>query len=335
VCVIAAQKGATPPNSRITEVTVVYAIPNIPAPPAKQLALQTRGGYVFLLDVLTVNGSIYYLTSHEGSYPPAIAEAQVIGIQVVSLGGGSSQIIVTLKGRNPFSISDGVEFQDMADATFLEGVKMTVSATSIDQIVGTIAVALSNYGPAAEDGIVGNDGDVSYKPRIVSAGPFTLTRTLQTDGGPIVLENISGNTIQRNVMNAIANDELEGALAIFRVYDFILGSIFELHGKLSHQPHDESIAQFNIGQLLDPSAQNLPLRVSSDLCTWIYKSDVCGSTGTATSCPKTQQACKSAARDAFPRFNGSGSPPSLLELSSIQFQSPKPTLVRVSRKANI
>ena len=61
VRVFASEPGAATKNAVITQVRVFYAVPNIPAPPEQQFTLQTRSGNVILLDVQTVNGSIYYL----------------------------------------------------------------------------------------------------------------------------------------------------------------------------------------------------------------------------------------------------------------------------------
>lgn len=177
-----------------------------------------------------------------------------------------------------------------------------------------------------------NDGVLLvYQPWLVSAGPFTFSRSLSRDGGQIVIQNVSGNTLERDTLKALRNDEFEGALAVFRIYDHLAGTRMEFHGLLSQQSVDESKATFKLGQLLDPTQVDIPQRVSSTRCTWIYKSDVCGSVGTAPSCPKTPEACKDPRRDAFHRFNGFGSPP-LPQLSSIQFQQPQPSAVRISKK---
>lgn len=178
------------------------------------------------------------------------------------------------------------------------------------------------------------DGPVSYQPYIVSAGPFTLTRSLRTDGGEIVVQNLSGNTVERDVLKALRADEFEGALAIFRVWDFITGTRFEFHGTLRLQSALPTQISFQLTQLLDATLQDIPQRAYSDRCTWIYKTDVCGSTGTAESCPKSAPACKDPRRAAFHRFNGIVSGPQITEISSIQYQQQIPVSFQKTRKVN-
>lgn len=172
------------------------------------------------------------------------------------------------------------------------------------------------------------DTEAQYFPYLISAGPFGFTRTLRADAGEIVVQNISGNLIERDVMKILRDDEFEGALAIFRLYDWIAGVRFEFHGTLSAPEFDQTKASFKITQIFDTNSQNIPFRQYSSVCTRIYKSPRCGSTGTATMCPKTVPACKDPRRAAFHRFDGVSFSPFFTQISPIQYVTAiKPGLI--------
>lgn len=145
----------------------------------------------------------------------------------------------------------------------------------------------------------------TYKPWIKSVGVFRRSKSMATDAGDIVVQNLSGNLIDRDVAKAMRDKEFEGALAIVRfmlplsqiVYD-------EYHGTLSEQSSNELEASFRHLQLLDTSQRQIPDRDYSVACSLRFKSQSCGSTGSATTCPKTLTACQDASRAAQERFNG-------------------------------
>jgi hypothetical protein len=142
-----------------------------------------------------------------------------------------------------------------------------------------------------------------YRPWIKSIGPFNLSRSLATDAGEIMLQNISGNTIERDFAKVLANQEMEGALAIFRLWNPLLNDVmWEMHGTLSEAGADEIEGRFRFLQLMDASSLDVPYDIYSEKCTWRYKSPQCGSASGLATCDKTFANCQ--ARNATERFNG-------------------------------
>ena len=153
-------------------------------------------------------------------------------------------------------------------------------------------------------------GNQNYSPWIKSAGPFRITRTLTTDAGDIVCQNLSGNTVERDVSKLLRDHEFEGALAILRFYySEAEASLFELHGKLSEPNPKETEFKFRILDLFDTSGIACPQYYYQSSCLWRYKSAQCASAGSATSCPKDYASCIHATRNAGERFSGIVTPP--------------------------
>jgi phage-related protein len=152
--------------------------------------------------------------------------------------------------------------------------------------------------------------NVTYTSWIKSAGPIRMSRDFTADAGDIVLHNLDGNTIDRNVATAIKNHEFEGAYAILRIWSpLIAAAIFEFHGTLTEPNPKEEEAIFRMLQLTDVTQFSVAEDVVGELCTWRFKSAQCGSTGSAVVCKKRFIDCSDATRLATERFNGILAPP--------------------------
>jgi phage-related protein len=148
-------------------------------------------------------------------------------------------------------------------------------------------------------------GNQFYSGWIKSGCNFTCSRDLTSNAGDLLLQNLSGNTIDRDVASALKNHEFEGAFAVTRLWVPLLDvSIQEFHCYLSEQNPKEDEAGFRELQLFDPAQFFLAADIQVSECTWRFKGTQCGSTGSATTCPKTLAACQSATRLAQERFNG-------------------------------
>lgn len=150
------------------------------------------------------------------------------------------------------------------------------------------------------------DGSVqTYQPWIKSAGPFRRSKNLATDSGDIVLQNLSGNLIDRDLGKNLKDREFEGALAIGRFLvptaDIVTD---QYHGTLSEQSTNEVEGQFRHLQLLDLNVRQQPIHDLQPKCPLTFKSAACGSAGSAVSCNKTMPDCADASRAATERFQG-------------------------------
>jgi hypothetical protein len=150
---------------------------------------------------------------------------------------------------------------------------------------------------------IGAGGNVAYSPWVKSAGPFQIFKSLRTDGGTIVLQNISGNTIDRDVSGKLKLGVFERALCVVRVWNVLLAaSEMEFHWTLSATNATDVEASFKLKQLFDLNILDEPPSTCENLCTLRYKSALCGSASGLATCTFDAPAC--VARGAMERFNG-------------------------------
>ncbi|MCU1307115.1 MAG: hypothetical protein JWN45_1810 [Acidobacteriaceae bacterium] len=147
-----------------------------------------------------------------------------------------------------------------------------------------------------------------YKPWTKSAGPLRMTSDFRTDAGDITLQNLSGNTIDREVAKIINDREFENSLAIFRLWlplaDY---AIREHHGTLTDQRGDYEECAFRLAQLFDTNQFYVAEDSYAALCSWFYGGHRCGSVTGHASCNKTIPDC--VARNARERNNSTPTPP--------------------------
>jgi phage-related protein len=143
-----------------------------------------------------------------------------------------------------------------------------------------------------------------YNGWIKSGCNFTRTKHMSSNAGDLLLQNLSGNTIDRDVAAALKNHEFEGAYAVVRLWIPLLDvAIDEFHCSLTEQDSKEDEAGARLLQLFDPAQYVVGGDVEVETCTWRFKSLQCGSTGSATFCPKRLVDCQDATRAAQERFN--------------------------------
>lgn len=155
-------------------------------------------------------------------------------------------------------------------------------------------------------------GTVAYKEWVKKCGPVTLHRSTQVDVGDVTLQNLSGNTIQRDMMVALAVDEFWGALAVIRWYDLLLQeAILEFHANLGKPAINETEVTFKVKDSFDLNIVQLVTRVYQTSCDLNFKGARCGSVGSATTCDFQIATCQDVNHNAFNRFTGIPNPPSL------------------------
>jgi hypothetical protein len=142
-----------------------------------------------------------------------------------------------------------------------------------------------------------------YNGWIKSGCNFTRTKDMTSNAGDLLLQNISGNTIDRDVAAALKNHEFEGAYAVTRLWIPLLDvAIDEFHCSLTEQNPKEDEAGARELQLFDPTQFVIAGDVEVETCTFRFKSLQCGSTGSATGCPKRLIDCQDATRLAQEHF---------------------------------
>lgn len=120
--------------------------------------------------------------------------------------------------------------------------------------------------------------DDTYLPWLLSAGPFHLSRSTQTDIGNFIVQNVSGDTLFRDMSRLVTAQAFEGALFAYREWNMEAATAeFEFHGNLTIVAITELEAEFSATQIFDTS-NDQALEIYSETCAWRYASAACGDT---------------------------------------------------------
>lgn len=150
---------------------------------------------------------------------------------------------------------------------------------------------------------LGPGGNAQYLPYVKSFGPYRFSRSLRTDSGDVKIQNISGNSIVRDVANILSLNEFDGALFVARYWRPLSQTVdLEIHGKLSEPVPAETEVAFRLLQLFDANQQSVPKRGPGPNCSLHYLSPQCGSVSGLPTCDLLFSSCVT--RAAVERFNG-------------------------------
>lgn len=139
-------------------------------------------------------------------------------------------------------------------------------------------------------------GGGPYLPWLVGVPQFSFHRSLQTDVGAFVIQNLSGDTLSRDFEKIVRRSTLEGAMFVYRCYQAdAQDSWLEVHGTLTLDPIGVDTAILKGAQLLNPSQDDTPLEIYCETCQLQWGGARCGSTQ-ATECNYSYQSCQSLSR---------------------------------------
>jgi hypothetical protein len=131
-----------------------------------------------------------------------------------------------------------------------------------------------------------------YLPWILSVPQITFHRSLQTDFGNFVLQNLSGNTVSRDFQKIMRSSALEGALFVYRLWQpDAMASWLEVHGTLTVDDVGVDTVSLKGVQLINPAQDDTPLEQYCETCQLQWGGKRCGSQQ-ATECQYSFQTCQ-------------------------------------------
>ena len=133
---------------------------------------------------------------------------------------------------------------------------------------------------------------VQYLPYLINVDKFQFSRSMQADLGTVDVQNLSGDTLARDVAGNLTDFTFENALFVLREW-YPEGECpgREMHGRLTVDSVSETDASFACEQLFNASAYETPQYVYSETCQWRYSSVQCGADGT-NPCDNTYTTCR-------------------------------------------
>lgn len=111
-----------------------------------------------------------------------------------------------------------------------------------------------------------------YKPYLRGAGPFTFTKSQQSDNGEIELLNADGWISAQLEAKNIAWAKCEVKLLLLGIEE----EITLLVGKLTDPGLNRETVTFRVIGQLDPAGLRVPLRDFMPECAWKFKEPSCG-----------------------------------------------------------
>jgi hypothetical protein len=138
----------------------------------------------------------------------------------------------------------------------------------------------------------------AFQGWVVGQPKFTLTGTTQTDTGSISIQNLSGNTVTRDVATAFTRNEFSGVYVYYRLWrGDSETAIFTFTGNVVDVELDEEQMTLSIEGFGNWSAIVAPAYNVDVSCPLFFGSVACGSTS-FTPCQNTYGTCTSIERFA-------------------------------------
>lgn len=135
-------------------------------------------------------------------------------------------------------------------------------------------------------------GPVSHAPWLLSVPQISFHRSLQTDTGSFVVQNLSGDTLSRDMEKLLRASAFEGALFVYRLWQADAEAAWiEVHGTLSVDDVGVDTITFKGTQLLNPSQDDTPLENYCETCQLLWGGIRCGASG-STECSYSYQTCQ-------------------------------------------
>lgn len=135
-----------------------------------------------------------------------------------------------------------------------------------------------------------------YQPWLLGVPQISFHRSLVTDTGAFVLQNLSGDTLSRDFERIARSSALEGAFFIYRCWQPDAAAAWiEVHGTLSIDGADTETGKLKGSQLLNPSQDDTPLEIYSETCQLQWGGVRCGAQG-STECSYSYQSCQMLSR---------------------------------------
>jgi hypothetical protein len=131
-----------------------------------------------------------------------------------------------------------------------------------------------------------------FLPWLMAAGPFKFNRSQVTDSGSFQIQNVSGDTLARDVETMLRATTLEGALFIYRCYQADAQQPWiQTTGKLTLEGTSDDLATFHSAPLSEPAQEDTPMYQYCETCQLNWAGPRCGSTA-STECLYSFQSCQ-------------------------------------------
>jgi hypothetical protein len=137
-------------------------------------------------------------------------------------------------------------------------------------------------------------GKGPYIPWLIEVPQITFHRSLATDVGSFKIQNLSGDTLSRDMEKLLRRSTFEGAEFVYRLWQPDAEAAWlEVHGTLTVPGNGVSvdIVELKGSQLINPAQEDTPLENYCETCQIQWGGKRCGATG-STECQYSYQTCQ-------------------------------------------
>ena len=135
-------------------------------------------------------------------------------------------------------------------------------------------------------------GNGPYLPWLLQVPNFTFHRSMQTDMGNFVIQNVSGDTLSRDMEKILRASTLEGAQFVYRCWQPDAEAAWiEVHGQLTMGSDGVDTVQLTAADTINAAQDDTPLELSCETCQLNWGLARCGATG-STECQYSYQTCQ-------------------------------------------
>jgi hypothetical protein len=182
-------------------------------------------------------------------------------------------------------ISVSITNEIMGDVGYQE---IDISFLGIAIYYTPLPVALST----SFSGSYESNGNLLYSPWLLSVPSFSFHRSLQTDSGSFVIQNVSGDSLSRDFEKLARVSALEGAMFIYRCWQPDAEAAWiEVHGTLTVGTVGVDTVQMKAKSLLDPAGLDTPHEIYCETCQLMWGGARCRSSET-TECSYSFETCQ-------------------------------------------
>lgn len=205
--------------------------------------------------------------------------------EIVLSDGVHSHVVGPVLGANTFDLSSLTGGWDLSALTVTLHVWRTVYSGygAISAVVSGLDIQLPPPPPPEAP---------VYRPWLLSVGAWRFFRHVQTLSGSFVVQNVSGDSMARDMEKVLRTSSLEGALYVYREWDEAAQAAYrEVHGTLTVDDVSATEVMLKASGLLNAS-QGDPLgETYSETCQLVWGSRRCGATG-SVECKYSFQTCQ-------------------------------------------
>jgi hypothetical protein len=184
------------------------------------------------------------------------------------------------------------------EAFYLAGVGGSYAGTSIYHCTFcALAIYYTNGDTTSTTATISYPGTAAtgsgpYIPWLLSVPQFSFHRSLVSDTGEFILQNLSGDMLSRDFEKIVRRSTLEGAMYVYRLWHVEAEeALIEVHGTFSVNDIGPDSAKLTAGPLINAASTDCPLESYCETCQLDWGGVRCASTE-STECSYSFQTCQ-------------------------------------------